>query len=258
MFKLDMTLKSVKLMLFLLFTFSSTLSLAVKEVKVGAYNFPPYFSKNAQDKNSLSLVDLIVSLLNSQQKEFLFVIVPIAPEDRVSLFNAKKFDVIFFEDLNWGWSTSSNHFFPLPINDGEVFISRKKIVDHKDALKKASKLAGVKGYHYKLGGSKELAFTAGEGRLLTDSPESVLSLVVDSRVDLGIVSRSFFEMKKAGKPDLYNSIYSASKFDTSYNLGVVLQKNSPVISKKDFNKMLDYLTNNGVFIYQLQRLRIKG
>jgi len=86
------------LVFFLILSFSSTLN-AAEEVIVGAYEFPPFYI--IKSKSGIT-VDL-VKLFNQNQKKYHFKIITFPPKRRYAYFKNKKYDVIFFESMPWGW-----------------------------------------------------------------------------------------------------------------------------------------------------------
>ncbi len=77
-------------------------ALVRKPVKVGGYVWFPFVELQGRNYQGLTL-DLI-DAANAIQGDFQFEFVLTTPADRHNDFYHKKFDMIFFEAIDWGWN----------------------------------------------------------------------------------------------------------------------------------------------------------
>lgn len=223
------------------------------ELKVGAYDFPPYFTKEkTSNKDDGSLIELALEILNKKQNQYHLKLVYITSEDRHDFFRENKYDVIFFEDLLWGWKDFDPLFVSMPVKDGEVVVSKTPITSPEESILNAKKIAGVNGYHYLTKGKME-KFKKGTGRIAVYSPSSVLLLVQQDRVDLGFTPKSYIENELRKDTSAALNLKYSQKIHTPYRLGVIAKK-SGLLNKKDLHKLVDLLLQDAVFIYRLKSL----
>lgn len=99
---------------------SLPLAHAQQIVKVGGYDFPPFIDKNTG--NASLTLDLIAAL-NAFQKKYTFEFVETSSKRRFINFDERKYDLIFFEALEWGWQGKEVEASKV-IMHGGTFISR--------------------------------------------------------------------------------------------------------------------------------------
>jgi len=121
---------------------------AAEVVKVGIYDFPPYVF--ISDKPSGIAVQMIAEM-NRFQKDYEFVAMPTTSKRRYRDFENSKFDMIIFENKDWGWQG-----YPVDVSDvfvtgAEVYVTQAKpgrgqgyFADFKNKA-----MIMVLGYHYR-------------------------------------------------------------------------------------------------------------
>lgn len=226
-------------------------------VRVGAYDFPPYYNSEARNIQDASLLTLSMYRLNRLQDRYLFTIVPTTAPRRVTMFNDSKFDMMLFEDPNWGWQNTNFHFIALPIQDGElvVFPKEKGSPSVKDIDRKNLLIAGVQGFHYQLGSNKKNSFPFEKNHVAVYGPESVLRMVASSRVSMGLVPKSYFYMQKQKSDISIDKVFVQSRIDTEYDLGIILNKKAP-ISLAEMQRLTRMLIADSQFNRNLESLNI--
>ncbi len=139
--------------------FCITLSAAAKpiEVRVGGYVFEPYIVEEDNGKWTGLTIDLIEAL-NKQQKDYFFKLVHTSAIRRYDDFKSGFFDLIFFEDLKWGWKDIPTQYSDVFLTGGEFFVALKTKTNdtglrekrNQEFFKKLNgkRIAGVRGVHY--------------------------------------------------------------------------------------------------------------
>lgn len=212
-------------------------------VKVGAYEFPPYL-----DERGEGVTPAFVELLNREQAEFRFEIVPTSPQRRFDDLQRARFDVIAFESLDWGWRklpVSASRVF---LGDGEVFVARKGPgvgQPYFDRLEGKS-ILGRLGFHYAFAGFNadpdllERRFNA----RLTVTHEGNLRSVAAGRADLAIVTRSYLVQFLRRDPSLAERLLVSDRMDQVYAHTMLVRNGAPV-GVDWINGMLDRLEAEG-------------
>lgn len=222
---------------------------AAQEIKVGAYDFAPYFS--AEDKQNESLIVTAVGVLNEIQSEFRFKIVPIPAKRRYEMLKKRQVDVLFFEDKAWGWKTEAIDFLPLPLKDGEVYIAKKdEHVDDKVFEKfNGKKVMGVLGFHYactQFIDNPEIQIKDFEFSTAMDR-EHIIHQVLKGKADVGILTRSYLQRILNLRKDWADKIFVGKKPDQTYNLGIIANKNS-FLESIQFKNLINQFLKNKKFI----------
>lgn len=246
----------MKILLALALLTSITCS-AAQIIKIGAYDFAPYFNLNENriikklEKTNGTIQEGLtvaaVNILNELQSDFIFKIVAIPAKRRYEMLKRQQIDILLFEDKAWGWKTENIDFFTLPLNDGEVYLADKKNHNDDSFFEKfaGKKVVGILGYHYactqfvdnpeiKI---KDFEFTAVSER------ELVIQRVLSRKSDIGILTRSYLQRILSQQKDLATQIYVGTKPDQKYNLGVVSSKSAPITQDQIKHLMGDLMRN---------------
>ncbi|WP_263144355.1 transporter substrate-binding domain-containing protein [Pseudomonas sp. RIT-PI-AD] len=200
------------------------------EIRVGAYDFPPYAVKPEHQARGV-LPDLL-ALLNAGQSRYRFVLVPTSNVRRYRDFAQGRFDLMFFEAAAWGWGGIEADALDLGIEDAEVFVARATPGRDQAYFDRLSdkRLALRNGYHYGFAG-----LDADPARLaerfqatLTYSHESNLLMVLHGRVDVAVVTRSYLQLYLEHNPELADAFLVSRRTDQTYRLQALLRPRSPL------------------------------
>lgn len=221
--------------------FISQVFAAPTEINVGAYHFPPY----AIDKEGevSGLTRHLVDELNRIQKEYKFKIILTTAKDRYKDFASKKYDLMFFESKVWGWAKYPDMEFSKKILlDGEVFITRALPGKNQSYFKtvKNKSMAAFSGYHYKFAefNSDEKFLKESFNIQLSKSHLENIRKVKESKVELGIVTYSFFMKFLNDHPSERKNYLVSQVYDQRYILQFAKRKNH-LLSPKEFSRILN-------------------
>lgn len=227
--------------LMIVFLFINLYIFSSINVRVGAYQFPPYlnFSKTNSSGKTLELIDA----LNKIQKKYNFQLVVTSPSRRYIDFG-NKFDLMFYEDLSWGWNEINLETSDISLKDEEVFISTTNYYKDTNFIKdiKTKKILLIKGFHYSFA-----AYNASEDYLnknfnvvFSTSPQNTLDFLFNGRAQIAIITKSFLTDYLIKNPSKKTSILINDTPDQIYNLTMLISQNSP-ISKEEFDNLLKKL-----------------
>ena len=123
-------------------------------VKVGGYEFGPFVDVVGGKPSGLT--QALLDTLNHYQDRFSFEFVLTSPNRRYKDFEDHKFDLIFFESPDWGWSNKriaveASQVF---LDGGERYIALAKPGRSKDYFASLGdkRMIGILGYHYGFAG----------------------------------------------------------------------------------------------------------
>lgn len=197
-------------------------------VTVGGYPFPPYVEVGDDGMPSGLALELIEAL-NRAQSLYRFEFYLTAPRRRFLDFLDGRFDLIFFESLEWGWSEHMLAIDHTPVlwTDTEVFIARAEPGRDQSYFGQRANLriAGMLGYHYAFAdyvGDPELLRTRFDITLVETHPASI-ELVLHDRVDIAIVTRSYLDDYLARRPELRRALLISQRVDQVYALRTLVR-----------------------------------
>ena len=95
-----------------------------REILVGGYHFPPYLIK--PEEREQGLVPDLVAQLNQLQGRFHFSIVPTSAARRYRDLEQGRYDLMLFEDPDWGWSGVHYESIDMRTSDAEVYVARRQ------------------------------------------------------------------------------------------------------------------------------------
>lgn len=239
--------------LFILLAFATFFSVAhaQTQIKVGAYDFKPYYVYTNSEHSGLTAT--AVRILNSMQKEYVFEIRKLPPERRYQSFERQRVDMFLFEDPAWEWSKFQYEFIPLDINDGEVYITKAGGTATPKSYEDLKKLriAIIQGYHYGFAGFEtDIRYLKKNFKVeILDNAESCLNLVNSGRADVTVLAKSYVYNFVKQNPEFKDKFVISENYDSTYKLGVVYnpskilrRKLDPLISelkkRPDFQKSL--------------------
>lgn len=232
-----------------LLIFISFFALSTTNVKVGAYSFPPYLTL-LNNKTSGKTVDLI-SALNSTQNKYKFELVITSPIRRYSDFG-NRYDIIFFEDLNWGWQKRDIEFIPLHLKDRELFISLTDYYDNTDFVKdiKTKKILITRGFHYAFANysTSEEYLTKNFNVVITNSPQNTMDFLFSGRAQIAIITESFLKEYTKNNPTRKERILINETPDQIYDLVAIKSKKS-LISINELESLIEKLRKDSKYKY---------
>ena len=200
-------------------------------VNVGAYNFPPYIIQAESDNPSGLLIDLL-ELLNQQQTEFSFVLVPTSVTRRYQDMASGRFDLIAFESAAWGWQDQPHQSLDMGISDADVYVAKAQPGrDQRYFDSFAGKRRALyAGFHYAFAG-----FNADRDVMrqhyqaeFSYSHESNLLRVLFDRSDITVASQSFLNIFIEQNPKSAEQFLVSTKQDQVYHHQVLLRPGAPI------------------------------
>lgn len=230
-----------------------------REILVGAYNFPPYMVHPEQDAGSGLTVEL-VALLNQVQKRFHFSIVPTSSARRYRDLQTGRYDLILFEDPDWGWEGARYSLVDMGIDDAEVYVARAvpgRDEAYFDTLK-GKRLVVYAGYHYGFAGfdADPVMLQQRFQATLTYSHDSNLLMVLRDRADIALVTRSYLGMYLERNPDVAGQFLVSDRVDQYYRHYALLRPGA-AISPSRFAHLLESLRADGSLERIFGRYRIR-
>lgn len=220
-------------------------------VVVGGYNFPPFIS-HKKDKVSGITIDLI-NLMNQSQSKYEFVFKLTSPKRRYRDFRNKEYDMIFFENLVWGWNKDSITASKVILKGGEVFIAKSLPGRGQEYFRnlKGRKILGILGYHYqfaKFKTGRKFLKEKYNMELGTNHESNLNYLITRDDSAVAIVTKSFFNQFLKKRPDLKESFIVSDNFDQIYNHTILVRENFTP-SVKEMNLIMEKLN-------QTQKLKV--
>ncbi|TRX75795.1 PhnD/SsuA/transferrin family substrate-binding protein [Pseudomonas mangiferae] len=207
------------------------LSAAPQEVRVGAYDFPPYVSKPERRDPQGVLPDLL-ALLNAEQDDFHFVLVPTSNGRRYRDFRRGRFDMIFFESSGWGWEGIETRSLDMGSEDAELYVAlaQEGRDQHYFDQLTDKRLALYNGYHYGFAGfdADVLSLTRSYQATITYSHDSNLLMVLHGRADVALVTRSYLQLYLDRNPGLADTFLVSQRLDQIYRHQALLRPSAPL------------------------------
>lgn len=226
----------------------SSLAVARSLVRVGAYEFPPYFDVTPAETRGLTVET--VKILNSLQNEFTFEIQRLPAKLRYIHFEKKRIDLFLFEDPAWEWSKYKYEFVPLDVEDGEVYVTKKatRTPSNFEDLKDM-RIAIVRGFHYGFAGldADERTLKRNFKVEIADDSDGSIHLVRIGVVDVTVVAKSYIYDYLRKHPGVRDQISISNNYDSTYKLGVVFNPEGR-ISREKLEALIAKLKKNSQFI----------
>jgi ABC-type amino acid transport substrate-binding protein len=219
---------------------------AQQVVKVGGYDFPPFVDK-APGAASLTL-DLIAAL-NAYQKKYHFEFVETSSKRRFINFDERKYDLIFFESIDWGWQGREVEASDVIMQGGTVYITRAdKYKDQRyfDDLTGKS-IWGILGYHYGFANfNSDYEFLKKTFNAhMTTSQDGLIEAAVSGRADVSVVVKEYLYIYLTRHPDVRKKILVSKKYD-AVNYYTILARKGGNPDIGEINKLLSDLDNAGI------------
>lgn len=209
----------------------SAAALAAEPVKVGGYEFAPFVELDASGHAGGLTIDLL-ALLNRSQRDYSFQFVTTSPSRRYRDFEERRFDLIAFESIDWGWADQK-----LPVDASRVFLTGgERYVataqpgrgqDYFDDLAHR-RLVGIRGYHYGFAG-----FEADPVRLaqrfelaLVNDNEASIEMILRGRGDVAVVTDLYLGRYLIQHPAARPQLLISDRFDQAYRHTILVRRGS--------------------------------
>ncbi len=219
---------------------------AQQVVKVGGYDFPPFVDKTA---GGTSLTLELIAALNAFQQKYVFEFVETSSKRRFINFDEKKYDLIFFEAIDWGWQGKEIEASKVIMQGGAVYITRQdKYKDQRyfDDFK-GKTIWGILGYHYGFAN-----FNADHEFLkktfnahMTTSQDGLIEAAITGRADISVVVKEYLQVYLLKHPQAQRKILVSKKFDAVNSYTILVRKGiSPDVT--EINKILSDMESAGI------------
>lgn len=213
----------------------SVAAVAVQEVRVGAYHFPPYVIASGDGAVS-GLLPALLEEFNRIQDDYGFVLVPTSSARRYRDFEQGRFELIFFEAPNWGWQDTAFDMVDMHLEDTELFVARAEAgrgQDYFDNLRN-KRLALVHGYHYAFADfNADPDFLAANYRAeLTHSTDNSLRLILHGRADIALLTRSHLRDYLHRHPAYQGALLVSERIDQVYRHRALLSPTARLDSEQ--------------------------
>lgn len=220
-------------------------------IKVGGYEFPPFVNTKNMQGNHGATIDMIDSL-NQIQSDYLFEYYPTSSKRRYMDFAAGRYDIIMFENIEWGWEGQPVEQSNVFMTGGEVYIAynRQGRDQHffDDIANK--RMVGILGYHYGFAN-----FNADESYLSerfnvllsTDHLRNIRLILTDrpELAEVAVVTRSFLGQYLSDNPKHREKLLISDKLDQEYQHRILVRENAE-ISVNQVNELIIKLEDDGV------------
>lgn len=226
------------------------------EVKVAAYEFPPYYS----DTMPQHLAGEVTAALNALQSDYYFTLERIAPNARYTALSEDGCcDIILFEDRNWDWSKQAE--YPVGATETllqgtERFVALKHINRDQAFFEvQGLRFGGIVGYHYPFVANEKDKRVLEEqhGIYLTHSHQANLRMLMNGRLDLIMLADEF--MQAVMSREEREKLLLAEKPYGVYELQAVVNAKK-AISVEVLNGLLQQLRENGTLQAVYQRFNV--
>lgn len=228
-------------------------TLAVKSetvIKVGGYEFPPFVNTKDLQRNNGATIDMIESL-NRAQDEYLFEYYPTSSKRRYMDLAAGRYDIIMFENVEWGWEGQPVEQSKVFMTGGEVYIAynRQGRDQHFFDNMANKRMVGILGYHYGFANfnADESYLSEHFNVLLSTDHLRNIRLILANRPELAeiaVVTRSFLGKYLRDNPKHRENLLISDKFDQVYQHRILVRDNAD-ISVDQVNQLLMKLETDG-------------
>ncbi|WP_413586263.1 hypothetical protein [Bdellovibrio sp. HCB274] len=217
-----------------------------KTVNVGAYGFAPYYDL----EKGRGIVNDVLKQLNEMQNDFVFQVIEVPSRRRYQSFTERKVDMYFFEDPKWSWKGIQHYSLPLKVDDAEVYIAHRKKAKDQNYFEKLTgkSIAGIVGYHYKFANfnTDETVLRSKFDIILVTHNLATVRMVLNDRVDIGVVPRSYIRQYLRDHPERYDDVLISEKVDHNYDLRLIANPKA-AISKDKLAKLIENLVKKSAY-----------
>jgi ABC-type amino acid transport substrate-binding protein len=232
---------------------------AAVEVRVGAYNFPPYALK-PESNHASGLLPELLQALNRLQNDYRFTLVATSTMRRYRDLQSGRFDLILFESPAWGWHRIPHAALDLHIEDAEVYVARQQAGrdEHYFDELKGKRMALYSGYHYGFAGfnSDKQFLSDTFNAQLTYSHDSNLEMLLRGRVDVAVVTRSYLRAYIQRYPQQASTFLVSQRMDQVYEHQALFRPQS-ALRPEVFAELLKLLNRDRKLDKLLGRYHLK-
>jgi polar amino acid transport system substrate-binding protein len=217
------------------------------KVTVGMYPFAPFVEQEDSSAASGMTPDLVAAL-NRNQKKYYFDTVLIPPKRRYQSYQRGDYDIIFYENVAWGWQDHDMEVSKVYQKGGEVYVALKhsgRGQEYFDSFD-GKRMMGILGFHY---GFSD--FNADEKYLrnkfnmsLSLDNDKNLTKLLRQRGDVVVVTKAYLQRYLKNYAGVKEYLLISEKLDQEYNHTALLRPDSKV-SIVEINQMLDDLASSG-------------
>jgi polar amino acid transport system substrate-binding protein len=236
-----------KLIIILMILSSSVMAEERIKVNVGMYPFAPFvetrIDRNNEQQPSGMTIDLI-SALNQSQNTYYFEAIQIPPKRRYQFYKDGHYDVIFYENKEWGWDgidiDESNSYQ----KGGEVYVALNKPGRGQEYFEDftGKRMMGILGFHYGFSG-----FNASENYLMKhyymhfsyDNLKNI-TLLLKERGDIAVITKAYLQRYLTNHPEHKSKLLISEKMDQEYQHAVLVRPDIHP-SVDEINSMLETL-----------------
>jgi len=216
-------------------------------VKVGGYVFPPFVEQNGSDFHGIT-IDLIDEMNNFQNK-YVFEFFETTAKRRYNHFDNGNFDIIIFEDTNWGWQEKNIQISEVINFGGEHYIAKAEPMRNQNYFDDLSdkSISVILGYHYGFArfNSDEQFLVNNFNIQFSRNHENNIIKVIEGRTDIALVTKSYLSLYLSKNPHLKQELIVSDKLDQIYKQRILLRAESP-ITKDEINNLLFEMGEAGI------------
>lgn len=220
---------------------------AKEVIKVGGYPFSPYVTKSADGQYSGLTLDILAQL-NQIQDKYHFTFVSTSSMYRYQAFSRNRFELMLFENRMWGWQHVDFYTLPIPLDDGEIYITQNK--DQRDQHFfddiADKKLILVDGYHYNV--TQDITDKALLNKkydaAFVNSNHASIEAILRGRGDVAPVTWSYLQFYLKNNPDAAQKLLTSTRWDQRYQHQVLLSHHA-AITENELMNYLQQLDKNG-------------
>lgn len=207
---------------------------AETDIVVGVYDFPPIARVDEHQKLEGLLGDLLKEL-EAVHQDVNFRIFHTSPKRRYLDFDARLYDVIFFESPSWEWQDKQALITPPVLMDEDLYIALDKPgrdLNFFDNLAQRN-IVALSGYHYGFAGMEtnpqelERRFNIE----FSDSHSRNLKLIKADRpsvAEVAIINDSYLKIHLAQHPEDRDRLLISEQPDQTYQLSIITHPEGPV------------------------------
>ncbi|WP_250656141.1 substrate-binding periplasmic protein [Alkalimarinus coralli] len=231
-------------------------------IKVGGYEFPPFVNSKNTERSQGATLDLIESL-NKIQNDYLFEFYPTSSKRRYMDFEAGRYDMIMFENIDWGWKDYPVEASKVFMTGGEVYIAynRPERDQHFFDDIAGKRMVGILGYHYgfaDFNADEEYLSEHFNILLSTDHLRNIRLILINrpELAEVAVVTRSFLGQYLNEFPEHKKALLVSDKFDQKYRHRILVRENAE-ITADEVNRLITELEADGTIDNLRQRYRLK-
>lgn len=219
-------------------------------VKVGMIIFPPFIEQESQNAPYTGIAVELLERMNAFQNAYRFVPVITSAPRKQRDFTGGVYDMMLFDDLNWGWQGYSVDASKIILRgDGEVYIALAKEGRGEEYFAdfQKKKMIGTRGYHYQFADFNADADYLKKtfNMLLPTNPQSCIEMILKERGDIAVVTKSYLFRYLTEHPETKDKLLISKKMDQEYRHTIIIRQGIR-LSVAELNAMLDSMEQQGI------------